>query len=230
MTIRVPDYFLEFKCIADRCEDSCCVGWEIDIDDGAKAKYALAMSDIGEEIRKKTQHGCFPLTENGACAFLDEKGLCRIISELGEGYLCDICREHPRYYGIGTSGIEGGIGLACPEAARIILSVTEKPKFREIEAEPAYLSEDEYAKECEELRELIYNAIYTKSGLELIRAMMSLAEYANVLDFCICTEFDPPKLDLDETRKGTDWLIEQAFSVFDGCEAYRTGIQRIRRL
>ena len=33
MIVRVPDYFKEFSCIAGACKDSCCLGWEIDIDE-----------------------------------------------------------------------------------------------------------------------------------------------------------------------------------------------------
>ena len=28
----IPDYLNSFKCIADKCRHSCCIGWEIDID------------------------------------------------------------------------------------------------------------------------------------------------------------------------------------------------------
>jgi hypothetical protein len=28
-----PDYFNTFKCIADKCTHSCCIGWEIDVDE-----------------------------------------------------------------------------------------------------------------------------------------------------------------------------------------------------
>ena len=28
---RYPVYFEEFKCIGGKCEDSCCIGWNIDI-------------------------------------------------------------------------------------------------------------------------------------------------------------------------------------------------------
>ena len=33
MILRVPFYYKEFHCIADACKDSCCIGWEIDIDE-----------------------------------------------------------------------------------------------------------------------------------------------------------------------------------------------------
>ena len=28
-----PNYYDKFKCIANRCKHSCCIGWEIDIDE-----------------------------------------------------------------------------------------------------------------------------------------------------------------------------------------------------
>ena len=183
MKITVPDYYLKFKCIADKCSDSCCIGWEIDIDDAARAKYAELDSEIGAEIRQKTQHGVFPLQENGRCAFLDERGLCRIISAHGDGYLCDICREHPRYYGVGADGLDGGLGLACPEAARIILSIDGMPKYVSIDGSPSYNSDDEYANESHELRMLIYNTIYTRDVMEARGLFPALAEYADEIAF-----------------------------------------------
>ena len=183
MKITVPDYYLNFKCIADRCTDSCCIGWEIDIDEATRAKYAALDSAIGAEICQKTQHGVFPLQENGRCVFLDERGLCRIISAHGDGYLCDICREHPRYYGVGDDGLEGGLGLACPEAAKIILSIKEKPKFALIEAAPSYSSDDEYAASSHELRELIYDTIYSHGAMYARALFPALAEYADEVAF-----------------------------------------------
>ena len=34
-----PDFYDNFKCIADKCTDSCCIGWEIDVDETALEKY-----------------------------------------------------------------------------------------------------------------------------------------------------------------------------------------------
>ena len=168
MKIRVPDYFVDFRCIADRCKDSCCIGWEIDIDDDARRKYEALDTPLGREIREKTSHGFFTLQENGRCAFLDEGGLCRIISSVGEGYLCDICREHPRYYGVGGKGIEGGLGLSCEEAARIILSLRKLPRIIEIERDVPYLDEDEFAPMSNRIREKLYKSIFRSSTYELV--------------------------------------------------------------
>ena len=35
----VPDYYKEFQCTADRCEDTCCAGWQIVVDERALRKY-----------------------------------------------------------------------------------------------------------------------------------------------------------------------------------------------
>ena len=39
MIYTIPDYYKEFHCIADKCEDTCCAGWQIVIDERAKADY-----------------------------------------------------------------------------------------------------------------------------------------------------------------------------------------------
>ena len=64
----------------------------------------------------------FNLCENDRCPHLNEKGLCNIILNLGEDCLCDICREHPRFYNYTNYGKEVGIGISCEEAARIVLT------------------------------------------------------------------------------------------------------------
>ena len=33
MIVRYPDYYEKFACIAGACEDTCCAGWEIDLDE-----------------------------------------------------------------------------------------------------------------------------------------------------------------------------------------------------
>ena len=183
MKIRVPEYYLEFKCIADKCRDSCCVGWEIDVDDATRQKYEALEGALGREIREKTSHGCFPLEKNGRCAFLDGKGLCRIISALGDGYLCDICREHPRYYGVGHGVVEGGLGLGCEEAARIILSLNKVPKTVEIERDVHYFDEDEYAELSEYFRDKLTGCVFDKPIDELVKSFVYYGTLADDVAF-----------------------------------------------
>ena len=134
--MRVPQYYFNFKCIADKCRHSCCVGWEIDVDERTLARYRALGGEMGETIIEsieETEDGAhFRLCAHERCPHLDEKGLCRIITALGEGYLCDICREHPRFYHEIGGVWECGLGCACEEAARLILSAENYDDFAEI--------------------------------------------------------------------------------------------------
>ena len=127
MNLYAPKYYKKFKCIADKCKNSCCVGWEIDIDKATLIKYQALKSAYGTRIMDSiclddTPH--FKLKKGDRCPHLDENGLCKIIINEGESYLCDICREHPRFYNY-TGDCEVGLGMSCEEAARIILSSSE---------------------------------------------------------------------------------------------------------
>ena len=141
MKLYAPQYYQRFVCIADRCEHSCCIGWEIDVDTETLKKYKALKSAYGSVIldsieMEDTPH--FRLGECDRCPHLDERGLCKIILNVGEDYLCDICREHPRFYNF-TDVAEVGLGMSCPEAARLILSSPDYATFEEIgdvDAEP----------------------------------------------------------------------------------------------
>lgn len=127
-----PSYYSEFSCIASRCRHSCCIGWEIDIDDVAYARYQGVAGKLGKRLCESistegTPH--FVLHEEERCPFLNGDGLCDLILSLGEDALCEICREHPRFYTVLSDRTEMGIGLCCEEAARLILSKTEPTVF-----------------------------------------------------------------------------------------------------
>lgn len=87
-------------------------------------------SEFGETLRngiitKDDGIHCFKLTKERRCTFLNDNNLCEIILNLGEEYLCDICREHPRFYEASQDGYIKRYGLCCEEAGRIILSSTD---------------------------------------------------------------------------------------------------------
>lgn len=125
MKLYAPTYYPNFTCIADKCRHSCCIGWEIDVDDDTMRAYDTITEPYGQAIkdsidREDTPH--FRLCADERCPHLDASGLCKIITNLGEGYLCHICREHPRFYNDTNDGKEVGLGMACEEACRLILS------------------------------------------------------------------------------------------------------------
>ena len=126
MKLYAPKYYNDFVCIADKCNHSCCIGWEIDVDEATLEKYENLNAPYGEAIRKSIDHlgECphFRLMEDERCPHLNDRGLCKIILNVGEDHLCHICREHPRFYNETALGKEVGLGISCEEACRIILS------------------------------------------------------------------------------------------------------------
>lgn len=145
MKLRTPEYFKEFHCIADKCKDCCCIGWEIDIDDKTADIYNKIPGTFGEKLRENIIFGktnSFILDKQGRCPFLNNQNLCEIFINLGQNNLCEICTEHPRYYEWFNDIKEGGIGLCCEEAARIILS--QNKQFNTYETEIPFESADEY--------------------------------------------------------------------------------------
>ena len=134
MIYRTPKYTKSFKCVADKCRDSCCIGWEISVDAKTLEKYKRMRGTLGEDIRKSlSDEGCFLLGDTMRCPHLLENGLCRIICEAGDTALCDICREHPRFYNYYGDLCEWGVGLACESAARLILTAKDPLAFEEEE-------------------------------------------------------------------------------------------------
>ena len=126
MKLFAPEYYKRFKCIADKCRHSCCVGWEIDVDPATLKKYGELPEESRREILDtvELEGGAphFRLSENERCPHLSETGLCNIITQHGEHLLCDICREHPRFYNLSKDRVELGIGAVCEVAAGLILS------------------------------------------------------------------------------------------------------------
>lgn len=116
MTTYWPDYYKEFHCKAGECLHTCCAGWVICIDDESLERFSK-----DPEVSDKIEDGCFILREDGRCPFLRDDNLCEMIRKNGEGYLCEICHEHPRFYNRFDDHIEAGVGLVCEAAAELIL-------------------------------------------------------------------------------------------------------------
>lgn len=128
MNVLAPNYYKDFRCIADKCRHSCCIGWEIDIDCDTLEFYKGLETPLGKKIRANiSDEGAphFILGKGERCPFLEESGLCEIIRNMGDEATCDICRDHPRFRNFYENFTEMGLGICCEEAARLILNRKE---------------------------------------------------------------------------------------------------------
>lgn len=143
--MKYPSYLEEFKCIGGKCEDSCCIGWDVDIDKITFKQYYKVQDEEMKRMFQKNVHnndncssadidyGKVKLKSGKRCPFLDEENYCVIHSKLGEEYLSNVCTSFPRI----TNKIDGyyemSLDVACPEAARILLLKEEGINFKENE-------------------------------------------------------------------------------------------------
>ena len=78
MRVRVPDYFDGFSCLAGACPHSCCIGWEVVLDEDTVRRYQQLPGSLGERLRDAmTLDGedvCFPL-DGHRCPFLNQENL-----------------------------------------------------------------------------------------------------------------------------------------------------------
>ena len=133
MNIIKPNYFDHFKCIASECEDNCCMGWSVDIDEKSYRKYLKISEEPLLSVVKRSlkqnpncdapeiNFGYVKLTKAKNCAFLDSERLCLIQKHKGETYLSNVCRLYPRILNRVNGQFEISLSPSCPEALRQFL-------------------------------------------------------------------------------------------------------------
>lgn len=132
-----PDYYKEFSCIADKCEATCCAGWQIVVDEDSLKKYRKVTGAFKQRIKDGVdfKEGVFYQKQGKRCAFLNDHNLCDMYTALGEEAFCETCRRYPRHIEEFENVREFTLSASCPEAARILLSRKEPVQFYEIEKE-----------------------------------------------------------------------------------------------
>ena len=134
MEYTIPHYFETFRCVAAECQDTCCAGWAIMIDEASLEKYKNLEGALGNRVRNSIdwENACFCQHEH-RCAFLNDDNLCDLHIEAGEHMLCDTCRDYPRHLEEFEGVREGSLSLSCIEAAKLILGGKEPVQFLKFE-------------------------------------------------------------------------------------------------
>lgn len=209
MKYHKPSFFDQFKCIGSACTDTCCAGWEIEVDETTAQGYLAEKGAFGDRLRREigSEPGeYFFKLKNNRCPFLNKENLCDIFINLGEDRLCDICREHPRFYNWFGDYTEVGLGLCCEEAERLLFSNSKPLTFvEEVHTDASDLLDDE-SEECEQMleeRKAIFSILQNRKkniGARLKRLLLQLpyADEMLLLTVPILEWDDPesiPKLD-----------------------------------
>ncbi|MBP1992648.1 flagellin lysine-N-methylase [Paenibacillus eucommiae] len=140
----VPHYMQQFACIGSACEDTCCAGWAVSIDQSTYRKYNKVRDSVLKPLldKKVTRNRTNPtdanyakikLNEDAKCPLLNETGLCKIQVQLGEELLSDTCATYPRVTNQTNGVMERSASVSCPEIARLALLNPDGMEFDEIE-------------------------------------------------------------------------------------------------
>ena len=120
-----PTIYHAFQCKADQCENTCCQLWTIDIDEPTAERYHSMTGSLGESLRQaitvddEGSHFIFSKAQP-MCPLLNEKGLCKVVLELGEEGLCNTCHMHPRFYKYIEDLELCGVGLSCEASVELL--------------------------------------------------------------------------------------------------------------
>lgn len=190
-----PDYYDEFACIADKCPDTCCAGWQIMIDEDSLEKYERVKGSFGERLEREIdwEEGAF-CQKRGRCCFLNEKNLCDIYGNLGEEALCETCTKYPRHVEEFEDLREYSLSLSCPVAARMMLTRKMPVSFQVWEDEKVDELEEEFEDfdlllftDLEDAREAIL-AVLQNRQLPIKHRIALVKELAVALQRCVDEE------------------------------------------
>ncbi len=124
-----PRSYPAFRCIGADCEDTCCAGWIVNVDQKTYEAYRRCDDpDLSPALHSLVTINSQNAGDNYArialsgpvCPFLAE-GLCSIQKKLGEEYLPIMCASYPRVMNVVDDVLERSLDLSCPEAARLVL-------------------------------------------------------------------------------------------------------------
>lgn len=116
-----------FSCLGDKCEDTCCKGWSMQLDEDTLARYKKEAPELLDAVEPAEESPWIMRKDPDTTYCVRyEDGLCGIHKTLGDRFLGDACHFYPR-----STRTLGDIKLmtatlSCPEVARLAL-FDEKP-------------------------------------------------------------------------------------------------------
>ena len=114
------DLLSRFACLGDKCEDTCCQNWSMQIDPKTLSLYRDKAPELLASTEETEDGVIMRKSANGTCVKL-EGGLCGIQMGHGKTFLGDACYFYPRVTrNLGAQTIMTAT-LSCPEVARLAL-------------------------------------------------------------------------------------------------------------
>lgn len=93
-----PDYYTDYYCLANECPDTCCKGWNIEIDEAHLPFWQEHVPELVEAVPfgKNRIRYRVRLNDQMKCSLLREDGLCSLVLSHGHDKTTQICQDFPR--------------------------------------------------------------------------------------------------------------------------------------
>lgn len=156
----------EFSCLGDKCEDTCCKGWGMQLDAPMQARYAAEAPELLDAVAE--EEGVRIMKRDPATDYCVkfEDGLCGIHKRYGSGFLGDACHFYPRVTrSLGTQVLMTAVP-SCPEVARLALFG---------EGEPFAMVEGASERLPVSLKDYLPEGLMSEQALAIHRAFMAVA-------------------------------------------------------
>jgi len=214
-TVLLPRYVSRFRCIGGECEDTCCSGWDINIDKKTYAAYSDPAKAYPKPLRslfKNTLQIQTPPTREKFASTINQPGTddcpflqarwCAIHRDIGEDKLSNTCFNFPRYTRDILGSIEQSLTLSCPEAARQALLASDafdfvegeisiRPETLKVITEKSGLSLDE----MNEIRIFCFQ-LMRMEAMQTWEKLVVLGAFCREMDRFVSEENPPSVVDL----------------------------------
>lgn len=120
--LKQADFLSNFSCLGDRCADTCCKSWSMQLDMPTRALYQKEAPELLDAIEPAKESDFIMRKDVSGVCVKFEDGLCGIHKNYGDRFLGDACHFYPRATRLlGTQAIMTAT-LSCPEVVRLMLT------------------------------------------------------------------------------------------------------------
>ena len=120
--IKKTENLSHFVCLGDKCEDTCCQKWSMQLDEATHSLYKREAPELLSAVEAAEEAPWIMRKDpaSGFCVKL-EGGLCGIHAKYGDSFLGDACYFYPRVTRTLGSETLMTATMSCPEIARLAL-------------------------------------------------------------------------------------------------------------
>jgi len=232
-TSLTPTYYKEFHCLADKCRDSCCLGWSVTFSKkdylrlrrlDAPEAFKERLDNTVKRMRNTNKTGSanyaeFRLDKNGCCPLLDDDSLCSLQKTCGEEALPFVCTSFPRIQRYTPAAKESCMTLGCEGVLKLLWDMTGGVEFIEEELDKqqtknVLMNESSPARWFEPIRSLCIDILQNRD-ITLPQRMLLLGVALQKLSEVECTAPEVEK-----------WL--QKYALFAKGDAAREGLDTLK--